>query len=434
MKLDASVLGVVGRRDPVDVQKISSRVCAGQVIETVDGSRFRVTSKVSDAGGAAFHLSTPTGTFCVTAAQLADMEPLPPALMRLAHVLRFYAYNRDFDQYVKEALRANRLPIDPKMNWSRWFQAVYVPKLSEFMRAKGLKPDPQTVDEAIHATIVDALFSRDGLAKFRPAEKRKGKGYTEDRGRQVTKFVENLFTYEIPRAKREIIRLTNVVPVMGPQGGELEGRGTPMEVPSRDDESQTRNILETEEFSTSPHEELESWSDVARFRAAYGQWLEKNSTPGVTEDILKLFDLIILAEKMDTGTLSYKQDWMDATGKSLSYYQIIASKLSETLQDFVAEHPELAETSLIARLIADIKTKKPTTERKVEGVKSVPRAASLALVAAAPSELAQMPGDTGQLPHDNTGNESSAVIVLDEKPAPKPPTVAPEIPAIRHGF
>jgi hypothetical protein len=56
-------------------------------------------------------------------------------------------------------------------------------------------------------------------------------------------------------------------------------------------------------------------------------------------------------------------------------------------------------------------------------------------VAIAPSELAQIPGDTGRIPHDNVGNTGdAAVIILDEQPKKPNRTVAPEIPAVQHGY
>jgi hypothetical protein len=200
------------------------------------------------------------------------------------------------------------------------------------------------------------------------------------------------------------------------------------------------NILDTEENARQPKElfqESESWEDIARFRAAYGKWLTRSQNKETAENILKLFDLIVNAEWRAwddvTSPSDYTLKWMKETGKSQSYFQIIATKLSETLQQFVEVHPELAETSLIARLIGDIKSKKPTTKRKVEGPKSVSRAASLNLVAIAPSDMARIPGDTGRIPHDNTGGTDNAVIILDEqKPEPQR-TVIPEIPVVVHG-
>lgn len=417
-----------------DAIKLSSLIGAGQVIETVDGRRFRVTSKIAGTHGVSFNLSTPAGHLHVTASELADMEPLPRGITRLAHVLRFYAYNQDFDQYIKEAIKSYGLPVDKAMNWAKWFQAIYAPMLSRFMRGKGLKPTEEVIDEAIHATIIDALYVRDGLAKF-PARKGKGKGYTEGVARQVTKFLSNLFDYEKTRAQREIIRLTNVAPSIGAGGTALRGLAVPMMQPSEEENAEEVNILETVEHARRPEqEETESWEDIARFREAYGEWLEKTHHEETTDNIIKLFDLIVKAERRMEGGTDYKREWMDETGKSLSSFGVAARNLSETLHQFVEEHPELAETSLIARLIADIKAKKPTTRRKVEGPKSVPRAASLNLVAVAPSELAQIPGDTGRLPHDNTGGTSNAVIMLDEKPKPPQRTVAPEIPAVQHGF
>ncbi|VVB53454.1 Uncharacterised protein [uncultured archaeon] len=440
MKLDAQDLGAVNHRETVDVRKLSSLVGPGLVLETVDGRIFRVVSKVASHQGTTYTLENHDGAFAVTAARLAEMEPLPSGIARLAHLIRLYAYNKDFDQYVKEAIRAHGLPVDKTMNWSKWFQAIYAPMLGEYMKSKGLSVSEDAIDEIIHAVIIDSLYARDSLSKF---PKKTQKGYSEGRARQVTKFLSNLFNYEKTRAMREAVRGGNVMPTreQGGEGG--RGRAVPMMQPGETGEEV--NILDTFERAERPQYgvEEESWEDVATFRAEYADWLkrDKEASTETANNIIKLFDLIINAERTAGDEASqvtdYRLKWMEETGKSLSYFGVIATKLSETLQKFVEVYPELAETSLIARLIADIKTKKPTTKSRVEGPKSVPVAASLNLVAIAPSELAEIPGDTGRIPHGfsgNDGNTSNAVILLDEKPAEQPRTVAPEIPAIKHGF
>ena len=51
-----------------------------------------------------------------------------------------------------------------------------------------------------------------------------------------------------------------------------------------------------------------------------------------------------------------------------------------------------------------------------------------------PFDFNQPDGDTGHLPHDNTGNTGNEVVVVEEKPEEQPQrTVAPEIPVVKHG-
>jgi hypothetical protein len=439
MKLDATILGVVQRRDAVDVRKLSSQIGSGQMVETVDGRRFRVTSKIANAGGISFCLTNPAGSIHVTAAELADLDPLPSGIARLAHVLRILSYNRDFTEYINTAIESHGLPIDPAMDWSKWlykFAAKYL--TSE----RNVQED--TLDETLHEFIIKLIYQKDILSSYDPKkvteERSKGKGPAG----KVTAYLTQMFTNYRSIALRTLSDIETVVPgeytkTDKSHSGLRKKLDTPMVQPGIRDKGEEGeiNILDTREHARQPQqEEVESWEDISRFRAEYGDWLTR--THESADVIIKLFDLIVDAETETGGGLSstsdYKQEWMDSTGKSSSRFQQVSAELSETLQKFITRHPELSETSLIARLIGDIKSKKQTTKSKVVEPKSVLRAASLNLVAAAPSELAQIPGDPGRIPHDNTGNTSNAVILLDEKPPEQPRTVAPEISAVIHGF
>jgi hypothetical protein len=439
VKLDAQALGVVQRRDAVNVQKLASAINTGQVIETVDGRRFRVIAKTAGANGVSFRLNTPVESFYVTASGLADMDPLPRGLARLAHVLRFYAYNKDFTEYVNAAIQAHGLPVDPQMNWSKWLY-----KFASTYLSKG-KPDEELLDETLHQFIIDLIFEKDILSTFKPrARKQVERNKNQPLERRVSIFLMQQFVAFRSMAVRTLNQLQTTIPgamikTDKSHSGIREKLDTPMIQPGEGGEDV--NVIDTPEHAHQPKDsfsEEESWEDIAYFRREYGEWLVETQRGGTAENILKLFDIIIYEERIARDDVTKSSDigekWMKATGKSPSYYQLIATKLSETIQKFVEGYPELAETSLIARLIGDIKAKKPTTKHKVEGPKSVPVAASLNLVAIAPSELAQIPGDTGRLPHNNTGNEGNAVILLDEKPPAPPRTVAPEIPEVRHGF
>lgn len=441
MKLDASVLGAVRHRDTVDVQKISSLVGAGQAIELLDGRRFRVQSKIAGAGTVSFYLTNPVGSLRVTASELAVLQPLPRGIARLAHVLRRYAYNNDFTEYVNEAVKAHGFDIDPKMNWSKW---LYDFAKKYLLNANKSVNRNDAVDEALHQYIIELLYEKDVLSSFDPKKIKEERNASQPLERQVSIYLMQQFITYRSMAIRAMHRLNTTTPGEKNNAGIRENLNTPMVQPTQGELGEGEgeaNILDTMQHAQQPNQGgVESWEDIARFRKEFAEWLQKNEHADTTDSIIKLFDLIVSAEQeagsgsSDSG--DYKEKWMAATGKSLSSFGVAARKLSETLQEFVTEHPELSETSLIARLIGDIKAKKPTTQRKVEGPNSVPRAASLRLVALAPSDLAQIPGDTGQLPHDNTGNTSSAVIIVDEKganPQQQQRTVAPEIPAIQHG-
>lgn len=365
------------------------------------------------------------------------MEPLPHGIARLAHLLRFYAYNRDFTQYINEAIKAHGLPTDPLMDWSKWLYSQF--------STKG-KMSEEQLDEALHEFIVNLVYEKDVLSKFDSKKFKKQRNKMQDIGRKVSIYLMRMFlTYRsalvrIVNRLRSTVRGETLRSEKGHNLGLRQRLDVPMIQPGEGGEDV--NVVDTLSRAHQPADpfaEASSWEDVAYFRSEFGDWLQdKEQRPETTENVLKLFDIIINAEKKNPDEVakpsSFTEEWMKQTGKSSSYFQLIAVKLSESLQQFVDQYPELAETSLIARLIADIKSKKPTTKNKNEGAKSAPRAASLSLVAVAPSDLAEIPADTGRLPHDNTGGAQSAVIVLDEQPKKPNRTVAPEIPAIQHGY
>lgn len=427
MRPDASALGAVQCRDAIDVRKLSSLVCAGQVIETVSGRRYRVIAKISEPGRISFNLGTPAGNFHVTASELADLDPLPNRIARLAHVLRFFAYNKDFTQYINEAIKSHGLPTDSKMDWSKWLYSQFT--------TQGQYSEDQ-LDEALHEYIIALIYEKDILSKFNPKKVTEKTNRNKGEAGKVTAYLTRMFITYRSMVVRSLNRSQATVPGKKYPSGIRQRLDTPMMRPGVNGEEY--NLLDAPAHATEPvQEEGESWEDIARFRAAYGEWLQQAEEPKTTDHILKLLDLFLTVEQRAGGDPSYYMgEWMKTTGKSKSYFQTIATELSETLQQFVEAYPELAETSLIARLIGDIKSKKQTFKSKNERSRLVPVAASLHLVAIAPSDLAAIPGDTGRIPHDNTGGTGdAAVILLDEKEPEQPQrTVAPEIPVIQHGF
>ena len=298
MNFDASMLGVVKREDPLDAKKLSALVVAGGTVETIDGRRFRVMSKVVSASGVFFHLSSPAKSLCVTASELAAMEPLPRGIARLAHVLRILSYNRDFTQYVNEAVKAHGLPVDPKMDWSKWLYSQFT--------TRG-KYDEDQLDEALHEYIIDLIYGKDILESFDPKKMKKERNRNQPLARKVSIFLMRMFLTYRSMVERTLSRLQSTVrgeSIRSEKGHNLGLRrdlSTPMVKPGEG--GVDTNILDTEAYALPPREieEAESWEDIARFRAAYGIWLKKRKSPQTEEKIMTLLDIVVDTEKGGTG-------------------------------------------------------------------------------------------------------------------------------------
>src|SRR4051812_32699572 len=102
-----------------------SLIRAGSIVHTVNGGVYRCTAKLASGGESIFRLADLQGKPVPVP---ADFRPISPALARFAAWMRL-AFNQDFDLYVKEYIRAAGLPVDPTMDWAKWFNKVFGSRL-----------------------------------------------------------------------------------------------------------------------------------------------------------------------------------------------------------------------------------------------------------------------------------------------------------------
>jgi len=284
--------------------KFSPLIRAGAIIHTVDNKIFRCTSKLaSNDGVLKFRLADLQGK----PVQLpADFRPISPALARFAAWMRYIvAYNKDFDMYVKEYIRAAGLPVDPEMNWAKFLSAVVAPKL--------ISRDPEVQDEALHQIIIKALAERsildannpngfsNAIKKFPPAVQ------NLPLAKQVTRFLEKAFAWRVKEANEYIRRF-----VFQDQADSMWGGEEP--------DATDVNLLDTKDNigGTEGYDIAEADIEVDRFRKGFSEWLHKKFREDTAEQYLTLFDIVyeeVKASEETPGASDVLPEWYRQVGK-----------------------------------------------------------------------------------------------------------------------
>jgi hypothetical protein len=322
----AKLLGLVAESQvkKADLNKLSGLIEPGRIVDTLDGSAYRVASKMVVANSFTFRLADLHGKPVQTP---ANFYPVSPALAHLAACMRFvFAFNKDFDLYVKAYIKEAGLPVDPKMNWAKWFQATYPAKLS------GLTKNPEVVDEAIHQVIITALGHRKDLTKFDPSRLPEG-ARKQPLAEQVTTYLQWLFkkrvseAYEFIHEKLEPYRETP----MEQEGPESEGEET------------TYNILDTPEYATSGgQEEVAGESDLEDLRDQFAAYLQDEETPNEIKKLLVLYDFFTThagtAHKLkisDYGQSPRGGYWTEKTGLGFDSLKPVYAKFYGYMPEFL---------------------------------------------------------------------------------------------------
>jgi hypothetical protein len=256
--------------------KFSPLIRAGAIVHSADGSVFRCTSKLASEGTVRYCFADLQGK---PVQPPTDFFPVTAALARHAAWMRYIvAFNKDFDQYVKEYIRESGLPVDETMNWAKWFAAVIAPKL--------MSRDEEEQDEAIHHIIINALAKRKVLSRF---EERihsfPEKTQSETLERQVTLFLIQTFMWRVEEANnyiKKVMRQENTDSMWSPGN----------------DDSKEVNVLDTEEHaSEGEYEAVETDIDINHFRSFFVNWLNTNIGESQATRYVVLFDLIYDAFK-----------------------------------------------------------------------------------------------------------------------------------------
>src|SRR5271157_1045720 len=211
MKDAADILGAVVGQQPrkADLSKLS-HLEPGRLVRGLDGSVFRVASKVRTPDGTVLKLANLQGKPAQTP---ADFRPVSLSMARFASWMRYHlAFNRDFDLYVNSYIEQYNnehsdkplpFPIgrDGKpFRWSKWFQGAISPKLHTPVTGE---EGQQIKDEAIHEMLFTTLGHRRVLDQF--VSKAKSLGVNpQNAATKLTDFLISSFTYMLREMNQNI--------------------------------------------------------------------------------------------------------------------------------------------------------------------------------------------------------------------------------------
>jgi hypothetical protein len=189
---------------------VNRLVVPGHVVGSTDGQPWLVLSRMNTKDGAVYKLADLMGSPIPTP---PHFDPVPFRIARIASLIRL-AYNRQFDDYVKDSIRQAGLPVDQDMNWAKYLYKILASKLPTH--------DEEIIDETIHEIIIRVLLNRHALDPNNPngfQQKIQGfkwaPGQTEELPleKQVTEFLKKSFRFRKEEAIKYAERL---------QGGEGE--------------------------------------------------------------------------------------------------------------------------------------------------------------------------------------------------------------------
>lgn len=369
MKYAALIFGDDKRHQPKRAADKSSPE-PGQIVRSVDGSAFRVASKIAGPDGVVVKLANLQGKPVQTP---QNFRPVGIAVARLASWLKHHlAYNRDFDLYINSYIeRYNQqhknqpLPYpvgrDGKaFRWANWFQSVVSPKL--FVAGRGTPEDKQAIkDELIHEMLFTVLGHRNVLDQF--VTKAKKLGVNRQNGAtKLTDFLISTFMYRIDEMQNKLRE-------------QMPEEEVSMWQPGHSEESDEEvNILEQEEFGVGEAEfqSAEARKDVGRFREAFRKWLLKPNVAGQKggENFTLMFDIFWRLLQETDGSDAIKRnelehEWMERTGLSFGSFKDYFTRLPDMVENFITTHgTELGDTNIFIDLMNTIREERDERERK----------------------------------------------------------------------
>jgi hypothetical protein len=404
-----------------DLNKLSSLMEPGKIVSSIDGSHYRVASKVSTADGFKFRLADLQGKPVQTP---ADFHPVTAAFARTAAWMRFvFAYNADFDMYVKEYIKEAGLPVDPKMNWAKWFQYTYAPKLS------GITQDPEVVDEAIHQVLITSLAKRKDLTKF-DASRLPAGAQAQPLQEQVTTYLQWLLKKRVSEAYeyiKEKLQPAQEVSMNQPgndgASNSWQGAG----------EETDYNLLDTEEHATPGGQaEAEEAADLSRLRDQFAAWLQEDESPNEIKKLLVLYDFFTQHIGRKLKISDYKPYWTEKTGLGEDSLKPSYAKFKGYIPEFMVAAGMISADKAKARGMAQ---KSSLASLTLAGTEEIPGAGEYTgdnaevVTAGGPTSDSQVLPVAGQGPSDkelqeNSHTENGGSPVLDgDLHAPERPNV-----------
>jgi hypothetical protein len=318
---------------------------AGDILYLPQGV-FRVEAKSFSPAGSRLRLASATGK--VLSVLSSEIRPYTKFEQKLASFIRF-AFNPDFDTYVKESIRSHGLPVDEDMDWSKWFE-----KHTQSYKAVG---GEELRDEAIHNLLVWALVEKDVLGKFDASklEDVKAKGLPLER--QITNYLIARFRYRFDY-------IENYMRDNGTNPDEISGETQSEEVPG---------IFEkTEGHYESPVElahAVEEDAQFGRFRDEFNRWVHSEDSgikPKAALPIRVLFDLILVAD--DPKPRFIVEEFTKLTGLSPETMKKSVKRLGEALMDFSEQAPRGLVNLPVVRRLREVAQAKSSSIKQESGM------------------------------------------------------------------
>jgi hypothetical protein len=293
----------------------------GSVLLPVEGGAFVITKVNKVAGRCLYRLASPGKEQLVTESELKSLPLITAGQRVIANLFKYMvAFNKDFDLYVKTAIREHNLPVDDRMDWSKWFEVTYRTKVSP--RNEELR------DEAIHHVLIHNLFEYDALAKFNPAQlnpevaKRPLK-------EQITSYLKQYFRYQISDA----VEYLKSVYKGDKELTILDSDPTPDSEPNS---HATRNeFLNNSEYGQVDPETEEFWAngEIGKIRPAFYTYVDRIATDKMAAYLKAMFDLIVKSGEPKPKDIMERFMTQFGVGKPRAA-QILYTELPKYMQNF----------------------------------------------------------------------------------------------------
>ncbi len=354
MKVSAALLAAHALpRESTSAQKIASRAEPGQRIELADGSRIRVLQKSASPQGLRFVVAGDGGTQALSLRQLAALGPMSPGMLRLASFVRHVlAFDASVDAYVKEAIRAAGLPVDPTMNWSKYLDRMYTPITRKLTQDEDLR-DEAVLDMVVKELIFNQMLSPSDTAKshFNPDHASlQGK----ELANKVTAFLTSLFEHR----KEDVVSY-----VKKQMGNGMRGQKGEEFTPSLDeplDDSGDSGVLTRGDRLVADNDDnfdlRDSEEEVHEFLQSFQGYIERKGSKEYKPVLLHMTQRFEAGEdrKEISQQMVGNPDFQGKGGKTLDRdaYNYQLRQWARLIQDFATDPAEGWSNNPIAKRIA----------------------------------------------------------------------------------
>jgi hypothetical protein len=417
--------------------KLASRVEPGQLIHLADGSSWRVQKKVATAEGVHLRLARKGRTIGVYGAQLALMDPVSPAairLIRFAHSIVAAAVS--IDGYVKEIIRKAGLPVDESMNWTSYLRQMYWPSVRRY------STDPERIDYAILQIIVHELYEKRLLDSDSPFA-HFDQDHPKLKGKPLAEKVTAYLTDKFKNCKGLVTMQVQQSLGVGAQGDVGLKPVDSTDSKNSDDEKGR----EVREFAhpARDHDNVEGSMDIVKFLQAFTD----HTVSKQTRSSVEVLNTITQGYQDGLDASEVRSKLRDEWGMNPSAVTYIMQRWMKLLNSFATDpSTPWSKTSIARRFVNEFRTFLES--------KSTPRVSSLILAAVEENGQPVEQGTTPPLvppppppPNPNVQQQNSVKQqngtttapaendadpndTQDQQPNQPKKTITPEIPGVNH--